>query len=166
MPDLKENKTESGAAAEDLNVLRSAGADFEAFKKEAAAVEQRIAETAAEKIIETKEGGGSPEEPAGAAITGVQPRGYAIRQKKIERVMEDGLAGIYQAMPPDKQQEFRMAGERTAREINAVLQAAKIKVNKIINLIRKWLSLIQGVNLYFLEKEAKRKADEIVKFKN
>jgi len=33
-------------------------------------------------------------------------------------------------------------------------------------LIKKWLLLIPGVNKYFLEQEAKIKADEIVKMKN
>ena len=76
--------------------------------------------------------------------------------------MED----IFKEMPPDKRQEFKIAGERTAREINNLLDQAKIKIKKIIGLIRRWLELIPGINKFFLEQEAKIKTDEIMKIKH
>jgi len=88
------------------------------------------------------------------------------REKQIEKILEEGLEDIYMNMPPDKQQEFKREGERTVREINNLLNQAKTKVKKIINLIKKWLSIIPGVNKFFLEQEAKIKADEILKIKN
>lgn len=88
------------------------------------------------------------------------------RRKKIEGVLSVGLEEIYLNMPSDKQKEFKAEGEKTAREINTLLQKTKVKVKKVIDLIRKWLSLIPGVNKYFLEQEAKIKADEIMEMKN
>jgi len=57
------------------------------------------------------------------------------------------------------------AGEETARKIDVLLNRTRVKTEKIISLIRKWLSLLPGVNKFFLEKEAKKKAEEIIKLK-
>jgi len=51
------------------------------------------------------------------------------------------------------------------KKINTLLDKAKINLGKIASLIRKWLSIIPGVNKFFLEQEAKIKADEIMKLK-
>ena len=88
------------------------------------------------------------------------------REKKIEGILAVGLEEIYLNMPPDKQKEFKQAGEKTAKEINTLLQKTKVKAKKVIDLIKKWLLLIPGVNKYFLEQEAKIKADEIIEMKN
>jgi len=85
------------------------------------------------------------------------------RQAEIERILEDDLGDTYFNLPADKKEMFRIKGEQTAYEINGLLSAAKIKVQKIIKLIRKWLLVIPGVNRFFLEQEAKLKADEIIK---
>jgi hypothetical protein len=46
------------------------------------------------------------------------------------------------------------------------LGQTKIKVNKIIDLIRRWLKLIPGINKFFLEQEVKIKADKIIRLKD
>lgn len=88
------------------------------------------------------------------------------RQKGIEKILEADLGDRYLNMPPEKQREFRNAGEKTAKEINSLLDKAKIKIGKIISLIKKWLFIIPGVNKFFLEQEAKIKADKIIKIKD
>lgn len=85
------------------------------------------------------------------------------RQAEIERILEDDLSTVYFNLPADKKEMFRLKGEQTAYEINDLLSAAKVKVKKIIKLIRNWLLIIPGVNRFFLEQEAKLKADEIIK---
>ncbi len=84
------------------------------------------------------------------------------REKQIENILESGLEEIYLRMSPEKQQKFKAVGEQTAQEINKLLDSAKVKVKQIIDLIKKWLSLIPGVNKFFLEQEAKIKADKIM----
>lgn len=86
-------------------------------------------------------------------------------EKKIEYILEEGMEEFFLKMSPDKQQEFKIAGEQTAKEINKLLHMAKISVRKIISLIKKWLVLIPGINKFFLEQEAKIKVDEILKLK-
>lgn len=86
-------------------------------------------------------------------------------EKQIEKVLEKDLAEIYLNLSPDKQEEFRARGEETAREINKLLQKTRVKAREVIDLIKKWLSVIPGINKYFLEQEAKIKADEILRLK-
>lgn len=87
------------------------------------------------------------------------------RKKQVEKILQDDLEEVYINLPPNKQKEFKTVGEQTANEINNLLEKAKVKIKKIINLIKKWLSIIPGVNKFFLEQEAKIKTDEIMKLK-
>ncbi|MDO9399610.1 MAG: hypothetical protein Q7T79_02920 [bacterium] len=87
------------------------------------------------------------------------------RQKQVEKVLESGLKEIYDQLPDDKKREFKIVGEQTAIKINLLLEKTKVKIKDIIDLIKKWLLLIPGINKYFLEQEAKIKADEIIKIK-
>ena len=91
---------------------------------------------------------------------------YEEREKQIENFLAKDLEEIYLGLPLDKQAEFRKTGEATAKKIEKLLEKTKISIGKIVNLIRKWLSMIPGVNKFFLEQEAKIKADEIIKLKN
>lgn len=100
-----------------------------------------------------------------AAMTNAQ-HGNREMEKQIEKVLESDLAEIYMNLSPDKQREFKIKGEEAARQINALLQKTKVKAKEILDLIKKWLSIIPGVNKFFLEQEAKIKADEIMKLKN
>jgi len=96
------------------------------------------------------------------AITNAQ-HGNKEMEKQIEKVLEKDLAEIYLNLSPDKQEEFKVKGEETARQINILLQKTKIKAREVIDLIKRWLSIIPGVNKFFLEQEAKIKTDEIMR---
>jgi len=87
-------------------------------------------------------------------------------QKQVENVLSLGMAEIYLSLTPEKRQEFKIKGEETAKRIGQLLAKTKVNIGEIIKLIKKWLSLIPGMNKYFLEKEAKIKADEIIKIKS
>ncbi len=86
--------------------------------------------------------------------------------KEIEKVMADGLDDFYTKMDQKKRLEFKMVGEATALKIAELKKETNIKIVKIINLIKKWLSLIPGVNRFFVEQEAKIRADKIMKNNN
>lgn len=90
----------------------------------------------------------------------------AQKKKQVEKILEEGLGDLYLSMPSYKQREFKDVGEKTAEQITIILDSAKFKIKKIILLIMKWLSLIPGVSKYFLEQEAKIKADEIIKLRS
>lgn len=85
------------------------------------------------------------------------------RQKKVEKILEIDLAAIYNSLTPEKKVEFKAAGERAAQEISTLLTEAKVQIKKIIEIIINWLKIVPGINQFFVEQEAKIKADEIIK---
>jgi len=101
----------------------------------------------------------------GLAINSQAQVYYQARVKAIDDILSAGLHEIFLQMSPAKQKEFKQAGEETVVKIVGLLDRAKVKVDKIIDLIRKWLKIIPGVNKFFLEQEAKIKADRIIKLK-
>jgi len=88
------------------------------------------------------------------------------RMTAIDNILADGLNEIFLKMNPDQQQEFKKKGEVTTAKINELLNKTKVKIRKIIELIKNWLKLIPGVNVFFLEQEAKIKADKILRIKD
>jgi len=110
-----------------------------------------------------------PAEKVSAVRTAVvsQAQSYqAQRAQAIDNILSEGLNEIFLKMPAADQAAFKKKGEETVTKINFLLNQAKIKISKIVDLIRRWLKLIPGVNKFFLEQEAKIKADKIVRLKN
>jgi len=104
-------------------------------------------------------------EPAGAkAAARVQPADESyIKYKQIEKVLEEDLGEIYNNLTPQEQKTFKMKGEEAARSIfQLIYHQTKIRVKKIVRLIKDWLKAVPGINRFFLEQEAKIKADKIV----
>jgi hypothetical protein len=88
------------------------------------------------------------------------------RAQEIDAILSDGLNEIFLKMKPIEQKIFQKKGEETVTKINELLGQTKIQINKIISLIRKWLSLVKGINKFFLEQEVKIKADKIIRLKD
>lgn len=88
------------------------------------------------------------------------------RAAAIDRILSEGLNEVFIGMDAKTQHEFKQKGEETVVKINLLLGQAKVKVNKIIDLIRAWLKIIPGINKFFLEQETKIKADKILKIKD
>ena len=83
-------------------------------------------------------------------------------EKDIEGILAKGLDNVFLSMDAGTQQEFKKKGEETSQAIVVLLQKAKLKVKKIINLIVSWLKIIPRVNKYYIEQEAKIKTEEIL----
>ncbi|EKE07118.1 MAG: hypothetical protein ACD_18C00179G0002 [uncultured bacterium] len=81
---------------------------------------------------------------------------------RIEKVMEDGLEDAYKELTPLQQQEFKIKGEQTAWKIRQVLKKTHVKIKEIFKLLFEWLKFLPGINKFFLEQEAKIKADKII----
>lgn len=88
------------------------------------------------------------------------------RAQEIDNVLAEGLNDIFLKMDDQQRAAFKKAGEETVSKINILLSETKVRVNKIIDLIKKWLKMIPGINKFFLEQEAKIKTDKIIKIKN
>ncbi len=85
--------------------------------------------------------------------------------RKIDGILSEGLTDVFLSMDANKQKIFKEEGERTVLKIKEIVSGTKFKVKKVIELIKNWLKIIPGVNRYFLEQEAKIKADKIIKLK-
>jgi hypothetical protein len=84
----------------------------------------------------------------------------------IEKIMEEGIGDAFMELTTIQKQEFKIKGEETAKNIKALLQASKIKIKKIFELVMDWLKLLPGINKFFLMQEAKIKTDKILALKN
>ncbi|MDO8669391.1 MAG: hypothetical protein Q7K65_03810 [Candidatus Buchananbacteria bacterium] len=98
-----------------------------------------------------------PAEPFAGANMAVDQR-----FKKIESILEEDLSEVYFNLNSQKQQEFRAKGEETAVKIFNLLAKPKVQIKKIISLIKDWLKIIPGINVFFLEQVVKIKADKII----
>lgn len=86
--------------------------------------------------------------------------------KNIENILSQDLEEIYQSLPDNLKNKFKQEGEETAFKIEELLNQAKVVVYKIIDLIKNWLSIVPGVNKFFLEQETKIKTEKILALKN
>ena len=85
---------------------------------------------------------------------------------QVEKIMEEGLADAFKEMTPIQKQEFKIKGEKMALEIRRLLKNTHVKVKSIFKLVLEWLKMMPGINKFYLEQEAKIKADKIIALKN
>lgn len=81
---------------------------------------------------------------------------------EVEKILEDGVGSFYDSLPDQAKSEFKRKGEATASEISEMVRSMHVKFKRLVVLISDWLKTIPGVNRFFLEQEAKLKADRII----
>lgn len=113
----------------------------------------------------TMEKAGGPKVANATAPLPMPDPQLAIRQKAIEGILADNMIEAFQGLTAEQKMQFKTVGEKTAQQINVLLSQTKVQVNKIINLIKSWLNILPGINKFFLEKEAKIKADAVIQLK-
>src|SRR3989344_7811193 len=99
---------------------------------------------------------------APAATVATLPTAPILRLREIENVLSEGLDSLYASLSQADKQRFRAAGEGVARQIIALVDQGKASLTRVRKLIIKWLRLLPGVNRFFLEQEAKIKADRVL----
>lgn len=80
---------------------------------------------------------------------------------EVEKILEDGLVDAYRSLSRVEQQEFKIKGEQVTFQIRQMMQSSRLRIKTVFELIYEWLRLLPGVNKFFLEQEAKIKADSI-----
>ena len=86
----------------------------------------------------------------------------AITLKKIENILQENLEEVYFNMDEAHRRMFKAEGERAAHQIEKILFSGKSVAVKVLEVIKKWLRLIPGVNKFFIEQEAKIKTDKVI----
>ena len=99
-----------------------------------------------------------------------QSTGPAVNQRSIdpevlsiEKILAQDLDSFFIHLSPSHQRRFKADGETTALKIQEALRKQTTKVKDIVNLIINWLKGLPGINRFFLEQEAKIKADTIMR---
>lgn len=122
--------------------------------------------TKVEKPLVVEEAGSKTEVLGGIAASTNARAISDQRSAEIDRILSDGLTDIYLSLNPSQQASFKKEGEETVKKINQLILSGQATLKKIVQLIRRWLSSLPGINRFFLEQEAKIKADKIIKFKD
>ncbi|MDP1709934.1 MAG: hypothetical protein Q8L21_03540 [Candidatus Komeilibacteria bacterium] len=94
------------------------------------------------------------------------PQTKSQELQAIEKVMASGLEEIYNNLDSKTKQMLKLEGEKTASQIEILLEQGKDAAKKVLQLIRDWLHKIPGVNRFFLEQESKIKTDKILAMTN
>lgn len=101
---------------------------------------------------------------------GVSSRPQALgvktaRVREIEHILSEHIEDLYRRLPEQEKANFRDRGETAAQEIDTLLGQAKVKVKQILQIIISWLSLIPGINKFFIEQQAEIKTNKLLAIK-
>lgn len=105
-----------------------------------------------------------PEQFASAIKTPQIPQIKDELSQRIETIMEEDLRETYSELDPVQKQKFKIKGEETVKKIKELLKKTKTSFQKIVKLLLEWLKILP-VDRYYLEQEAKIKADKIMALK-
>ncbi len=83
-------------------------------------------------------------------------------RKEIEEILAEDLEEVYISLPASARVKFRIEGEKAAAKIEILLKNTKLAIMDVIKVIREWLLALPGVNRFFVEQEAKIKADKLI----
>jgi hypothetical protein len=78
---------------------------------------------------------------------------------EVEKILEEGIGPFYASLPPEAKPVFKKRGEDVAAQIAEMVRSMHLHVRRAVRLIADWLRTIPGINKFFLEQEAKIKAD-------
>lgn len=81
---------------------------------------------------------------------------------QVEKILEEDLVDVYKTMDAKQQQAFKEKGKEVATNIEILVETLKTRAKIVLGYIRDWLSIIPGVNKFFLEQESKIKTDRIM----
>jgi hypothetical protein len=80
----------------------------------------------------------------------------------IENILAEHMDDFFKSLSRQQQQEFKETGEMTAVRIRTIIHQSVYRIKDIVSLIVQWLRTLPGINRFFLEQEAKIKADKII----
>jgi uncharacterized protein YgbK (DUF1537 family) len=103
--------------------------------------------------------------PATATAEPVAPAAEVQKDEvtiEVEKILEAGLGEYVPDMPEEARQRFLKKGGEVAAQLSTMVRTLNIQVSLVVKLLKEWLLTIPGVNKYFIEQEAKIKADRII----
>lgn len=114
---------------------------------------------------QTESPGGTQERTIHTPATQASQTAAALPQNQelhaVESILAEGLDETFMHLSPAQQLEFKKTGEATAQKILDALRKHATRIKDVVRLIVAWLKTLPGINRFFLEQEAKIKADKI-----
>lgn len=83
-------------------------------------------------------------------------------EHKIQRILSEDIVDLYKNLPDEQKRVVLREGKYTIRTLIELVRRAKCRAKEIVELIRRWLQKIPGINRFFAEQEAKIKAQKIM----
>jgi hypothetical protein len=102
-------------------------------------------------------------QPQAAPAQTAPAKSKSVTFKQVENILQEDLEDIYFNMDEAHRRMFKQEGERAIAQIEKIIASGKSVAVKVLEVIKQWLSLIPGVNKFFIEQEAKIKTDKIIK---
>ncbi|RJQ34991.1 hypothetical protein C4566_01395 [Candidatus Parcubacteria bacterium] len=133
---------------------------------------EKASEFASEKSVQTdQEKLVSPTTPIKLPTTTTDATTLTISEQniileKVENILANGMEQAFLTMDIATQAKFKAKGEETAKKIATLMLKTKLKAKQVVNLILEWLRIIPKINKFYIEQEAKIKADHIMKIYN
>ena len=146
-----------GASLEKEQTTVESREDVEKERKDLERTETSV--PSAEKTVESVQ----INRAVAAATPSAVPVKDAVMQD-IENILSEDLTDIFLSLPDDKKLAFKQKGEETAGKIREMIGKGKVKIKKLFDLIQDWLKIVPGINTYFLEQEAKIRADKLLQY--
>lgn len=162
MPDFPKQPETPPSPPETILSPEEIEALIEATQESKDAVETRPAPAEAPREVPSTAPSAPPSHVVPIEERVVAPATKSERLHGIEKVMASGLEEIYASLDPHTKAIVKTEGEKTATQIEQLLESGKTVAKKILHLIRSWLQKIPGVNKFFLEQESKIKTDRII----
>ncbi len=100
---------------------------------------------------------------AHSSATATRQRSIDPEVLGIESILASGLDDFFMHLSPPHQLAFKTEGETAALKIQEALHKPATRIKDIVRLIIDWLKGLPGINKFFLEQEAKIKADTIMR---
>lgn len=85
---------------------------------------------------------------------------------EIENILSEHLEELFVSLSDSKKTAFKEKGEEAAQTIDSLLKQTKIKVKQILQTIISWLSIIPGINKFFIEQQAEIKTNKLLALRN
>jgi hypothetical protein len=134
--------------------------------------EERVAEQQMEQQEQTEEfleEAPTSSVPTTATAEPIAPAAVIEKDEitlEVEKILEAGLGDYVPDMPEEARQRFLKKGGEVAAQISVMVRTLNVQVSLVLKLLKEWLLTIPGVNKYFIEQEAKIKADRIMELAN
>lgn len=86
--------------------------------------------------------------------------------EKIDNILSQDLDDFIQSLSSQEKERFQAKKEETIGVIEKMINQAKVVGREILNLIKKLLNFLPGMDRFFREKESKIKTDQILSMIN